>query len=372
MSEFKSLPISTLAGSTFQSFDKTIKGRLIEKKYYKKYLLTRLVLMVSSPFHIWENLTINRKAKNFKPEIPPLFILGHWRSGTTLLHNLLCKADDAAFFSTYQSVFPNNLQSKWIFKNFMKSNMPAKRPSDNVKLSIDFPQEDEFAIGNVMPYSYYNFFYFPKDHREYYEKYVRFKTFNKSEMKAWGNKYKMLINKAILNSKGERAIIKNPVNTGRLKLLSKLYPEANFIHIYRNPVVVYLSTKKFFNALMSTLWLHEVDENFILDLIFEVYEKLYADYFDQKSQVASDRIFELKFEEFEKNPISHLNEIYTYSGFDDFEKQKSNFENYYKSLKGYQKNKYRISKAELARIEEKWGFALKKWNYNLPQNMEVF
>ena len=371
MSEFKFPPISTLSGSTLSSFKQTIEGRLIESKYHRKYLLTKLILIFSTPFHLWENLTINREAKNYEMKTPPVFILGHWRSGTTLLHNLLCQADNAAFVSTYQSVFPNTLKSKWIFKNFMQANMPSKRPSDNVKLNTDFPQEDEFALGNMMPYSYYNFFYFPKDYAAYYEKYIRFRSLDEKEFKRWEYTYKLLINKALINSKGNRAIIKNPVNTGRLKVLSEVFPKAKFIHIYRNPVVVYLSTKKFFKALMPTLWLHEVDEQFILDLIFDVYEKLYSDYFRQKETVASDRLFELKFEDFEKDPIAHLNDIYTYFGFDDFKKQKPNFETYLNSLKGYKKNKYTIERSELERIERSWSFALEKWKYNLPERMEV-
>ena len=371
MSEFKIPPISTLSGSTLSSFNKTVEGRLIEKKYYKKYLLTKLLLFVAVPFHWWEDISINRKAKNFKIETPPLFILGHWRSGTTLLHNLLCQAGDAAFVTTYQSVFPNNLESKWIFKNFMKANIPAKRPSDNVKLNADYPQEDEFSIGNMTHCSYYNFFYFPKDYKEYYERFVRFENFDEPQSEDWGKMYKMLIAKVLLNTKGSRAILKNPVNTGRLKLLADMFPKANFVHIYRNPVVVYLSTKKFFKALFPTLWFHEVDQDFIMDLIFDVYEKLYSDYFEQKGEVASNRIFELKFEDFEKDPVCNLKEIYDFFGFEDFEKQQSNFERYLSSLKGYKKNKYTISKSELEKIEEKWGFTLKKWNYCLPENLEV-
>ncbi len=372
MSEFKIPPISTLVGSTLSNFNKAVKGRLVEKKYYKKYLLTKLLLIGAYPFHLWEELTINRKARSFQPETPPLFILGHWRSGTTLLHNILCRADDAAFISTYHSLFPNNLQSKWLFKNFMKAKIPLKRPGDNVKLNVDYPQEDEFAIGNVMPSSYYNFFYFPKDYKEYYEKFIRFKTFDQLEIENWGDQYKLLISKALMNTAGSRVILKNPVNTGRLKLLSELFPEGKFIHIYRNPVTVFLSTRKFFLELFPTLWFHEVDQDFITEMIIEVYRNLYTDYFNQVSQVSPDRIYELKFEAFEKDPVSYLKEIYTYFGFENFEVQKPHFENYLNSLKGYKKNKYTISKAELAIIEEKWGFAFEKWNYGLPQNMEVY
>jgi hypothetical protein len=226
-------------------------------------------------------------------------------------------------------------------------------------------------VGNVMPYSYYNFFYFPKDYKEYYEKFVRFKTLKPFEVKVWGDKYKNLITKALMNSKGTRMILKNPVNTGRLKLLSELFPQAKFIHIYRNPVTVYLSTKKFFIELFPTLWFHEVDQDFIIEMIIDVYKKMYTDYFDQKTQVSPDRIYELKFEAFEKDPNAHLEAIYKYFGFDNFEHQSANFQEYLSSVKGYRKNKYTISQAELRQVEEMWGFAFDKWAYELPQNMEV-
>lgn len=35
--------------------------------------------------------------------------------------------------------------------------MPDKRPTDNMELAVDLPQEEEFALANMMPYTYYNF-----------------------------------------------------------------------------------------------------------------------------------------------------------------------------------------------------------------------
>ena len=39
---------------------------------------------------------------------PPLFVLGHWRSGTTHLHNLLAQdIDQFAYANTYQVINPH-------------------------------------------------------------------------------------------------------------------------------------------------------------------------------------------------------------------------------------------------------------------------
>src|SRR4051812_41917392 len=37
---------------------------------------------------------------------PPLFVLGHWRSGTTHLHQLLAQDERFAFPNGYQTAFP--------------------------------------------------------------------------------------------------------------------------------------------------------------------------------------------------------------------------------------------------------------------------
>ena len=64
----------------------------------------------------------------------------------------------------------------------MGRNMPKKRPSDNVKLNIDFPQEDELALSNSQPNAYYNFFYFPINYKTYYNKAVALKDVSQKEI----------------------------------------------------------------------------------------------------------------------------------------------------------------------------------------------
>ena len=78
---------------------------------------------------------------------PPLFILGHWRSGTTHLHNLLARdTRQFAFANTYQVVNPhtflcteeaNTRRFAWM--------VPKTRPMDEMELNFQLPQEDEFA-----------------------------------------------------------------------------------------------------------------------------------------------------------------------------------------------------------------------------------
>ena len=132
----------------------------------------------------------------------------------------------------------------------MKIFMPHRRPSDGVELNIVFPQEDEFAFSNLQDNAYYNFFYFPSMYRSFYDKCVRLNSLNEKEIGLWYSSYEKLLKKALIDSKGERLIVKNPVNTARIDKILKLWPDARFLYIYRNPITVFHSTRRFLSAII--------------------------------------------------------------------------------------------------------------------------
>jgi hypothetical protein len=80
----------------------------------------------------------------------PLFILGHWRSGTTLLHELLVLDPRHTYPTTYECFAPNHfLATQWFAVRFLKFLLPSRRPMDNMPAGWLRPQEDEFALCNL-------------------------------------------------------------------------------------------------------------------------------------------------------------------------------------------------------------------------------
>ncbi len=370
MSEFRIPPISTLIGSGPVNFFQVLrKGGRIDSRYYLKFFLTTIIVVIQTPFHWWESVRFKKRLKKFKVVKDPVFILGHWRSGTTFLHNMLCADPKAAYVSTYQSVFPNNLASQLIFKTFMKMNLPEKRPSDNVKLGIDLPQEDEFALSNMIRNSFYHFFYFPEKYREYYTDAVT--RVNDEQVAGWESSYRELVMKAIMSSGGERIVLKNPVNTGRIKTILRIFPNAKFIFIYRNPVIVFLSTQKFFLELLPTLWFHETSPEFIENMIFDNFRMLMNDYDTQKNLIPKQNLVEVKFEDFEKNPITECRRIYNSLTGDDFDQALPFLAAFLKDQKGYTRNRYKIKESLLKRIESEWGRHMNQWGYRIPEELVV-
>jgi omega-hydroxy-beta-dihydromenaquinone-9 sulfotransferase len=371
MSEFKIPPISTLAGSTLFNYFSILKQGHVHPRYYFKICLTTLVILLATPFHIWERIYFKRKLAKATLEEPPLFILGHWRSGTTLLHNLLTKDPNVGYMTTYQSVFPNNLASKWIFKTFMRINMPHERPSDRVELNINFPQEDEFAFCNSQSNGYYNFFYFPKQYRQFYNRSVHHDKLSEKQRKLWYATYDTMLNKALINTDKKRLVVKNPINTARVEKLLKLYPDAKFLYLYRNPITVFYSTQRFFQQIFPSLWLDKVDKEFITHMIIDVYNLVMNDYLEQKALIPPENLIELKFEDFEKQPMAEIEKIYNQLWKEDFAAVKPYFSYYLETQKKHKKNKYKIESAEMEMIQKHLGKPIELYGYSIPPEVIV-
>jgi hypothetical protein len=114
-----------------------------------------------------------------------------------------------------------------------------------------------------------------------------------------------------------------------------------------------------------------MDEADLEEMIFSTYIKLINDYQRLKSIIPSRNLIEIKFDDYEKDPIKFLGNLYRQFDLSGFEKAKPAFTEYINSLSGYRKNKYLISQELLDRIQTRWGFSMDLWDYKIPENIEV-
>ena len=130
----------------------------VSLKYVPRTFFTLLINLVNLPFRWVEKMSVNPGFKIRGSSQPPVFIIGHWRSGTTHLHNILCQDAKMGYTTTFQSVFPDTLYSRIgrpLFEGFAKLLIPGTRKGDNVVLGTELPQEEEFALGDKIPLCYY-------------------------------------------------------------------------------------------------------------------------------------------------------------------------------------------------------------------------
>lgn len=364
--EFNKLPINTLVGADRKTFKALTAGRVVDKPWKGKYRLTKAVeILLASLAPIQERRYRKRLAD--KPlEHAPVFILGHWRSGTTFVHNVLSCDKHFGYNTTYQTVFPHLMMfGQPFFKKTMSWLMPDHRPTDNMELAVDLPQEEEFALANMCPYTYYNFWFYPKHQMEYCDKYMLFDDIAPEELAVWEETFKKLIKISLWNTGGTQFLSKNPPHTGRVAELVKMFPDAKFIYLMRNPYTVFESTRSFFTNTIQPLKLQEFSDEEIEANILKVYPKLYHKYEHDKHLIPAGNLIEVKFEDFEADAFGMTKEIYDTLSLPGWDEARTAIEQYVGAKRGYKKNKYDYAARTRELVEQHWGFALKDWGYEL-------
>ena len=81
--EFNKLPINTLVGADWKTFKAITAGREIDPAYRGKYRLTKAVCRLLSTLAPLQEKRYRKLLADKPLEHDPVFILGHWRSGTT-------------------------------------------------------------------------------------------------------------------------------------------------------------------------------------------------------------------------------------------------------------------------------------------------
>ncbi len=336
------MPIQPFSGTDIKNYWELLNENnfSIDKKYFSRFVYTSLVsLLTTTPVARIEKHFKERAIQNTEIKNDPVFIIGHWRSGTTFLHYLMSKDKNFGYINNAQSVCPGIMFFPFGV-NLIKMHIPDKRPMDNVITNWHSPQEEEFALGNLSEQSCYHWWSFPDKMKIYFEKYALLQNLSITEYTKFQNTYLDLIKKVSLVNNGKRLIIKNPVNTGRIPMLLALFPNAKFIYLHRHPRDVYFSTIKLHIKLLERFSLQIFDRKEIEKNVSCFYEKLLKKYEQDKSLIAKNNLIELSYENLINAPLENVEKIYSKLQIPNFGKSVTAFEKFIKTQKDYRPQIY--------------------------------
>lgn len=321
-----------------------------------------------SPLRLAERVRYGRLIDETRIEKPPIFIVGHWRTGTTLLHNMMCQDPAFGFVSLYQTLVPSScLMGQRLLRPVLGGFVPDRRPMDNMALALDLPQEEEYAVCNLCDQSFYAGWTFPKRMRELFHKYVLMDGLPEHELRAWKEVYLSVVKKATRLAGGRPLVLKNPVNTARIPLLLELFPGAKFVHVRRNPYEVYRSTQKLHRSIIDLVGLQLLSDLEIEDNVLYFYQRLMQRFFDQQHLVPHGHITEIRYEDLERQPVLELARIYAELDLPGWATARPRVEAHIATQAQYEKNRHSLSPQDAARIQHEWQFALDRWGYAAPE-----
>lgn len=191
----------------------------------------------------------------------PVFIVGHWRSGTSVLQRLL--ACDPRFRTPtfLECSFPaarGGLDERFLRR--MREKVPASRGFDAFSLALDAEFEDEFALLKLTLDSPMLAYVFPRQGRKMWTDFMQ-----AAPSESWLRALDAFID--WLAPPDGRLLLKSPTHAFRMKALSERYPDSRFIDIRRDAADVFQSTKSLETFLVANNSLQgyvEPDEDLIL------------------------------------------------------------------------------------------------------------
>jgi omega-hydroxy-beta-dihydromenaquinone-9 sulfotransferase len=335
----------------------------VDPAYWHRAAFITLVSALNSFARSKEERLFHEKISGTQVQ-PPLFILGHWRSGTTHLHNLLSRdTRQFAFANTYQVVNPHTfLTTEATNSRRFAWMVPKTRPMDAVELNFQVPQEDEFAPCLMSLRSLYLGISFPRS-EEAYGRYLTFEGVPDEEIREWKNAFVWFLKK--LSLKYQRPLVlKSPPHTARIRLLLEMFPDARFVHIHRHPYQVFQSCRHYHDTATWYSYLQRPDPAGMDGRIIRRYRKLHEAFFTQRELIPAGRFHELSFDELEREPVESVRSVYQALGLAGYGSFEPTLRAYVDSLKSYRKNEFApLDSASREVIAREWKSSFDAWNY---------
>jgi hypothetical protein len=326
--------------------------------------------LINSTLYRYTLLRRGRRIRETTIDEPPIFIIGHWRSGTTYLHELMVRDERLAFPTTYECFAPHHFISSNSWAPFlMRGVIPEKRPMDNMPAGFDLPQEDEFALaamGAPTPYMKMAFPNHPPPHMEFFN----MQGADPADVKRFGDALVWFV-KSLTLKKKKRLIMKSPPHTGRIEFLSRLFPGAKFIHISRHPYSVIPSTQRLWKALDAAQCFHYPRHEHLNEYIFECFDRMYAGYEDQRGRLPPGSLCEVRYENLTADPVGELRRVYEELDLGDFEPIRKAIEEHAEAKRDYQKNRHTLDAELQAMINERCADYMQRYGYKAEPPAQV-
>ena len=332
LAELRRPLLHLLAGANLASLARILSRRgALPPRSYMQIAIILAGALLRWPGCMIETLRVARRVDAVSFDPPPVFIVGHWRSGTTLLHNLM-SLDPAFCFPTIVDVlrpydfYPNPLD--FITRRIVLRFIPRTRPMDDVRIDPESPQEEELALATMGAPSFFNCIYFPRQMTSVFAQEVLFAGVDDVTLRLWRGALRYYLQKLAALNPGRRLLLKNPAHSARIPHLLALFPGAKFIHVHRDPSAVFHSMRKFYHRMLRILAMQHYRPADIDGHILWAYPEVMGRLLDSLAELPPGHAITVRYDELVADPVNTVERIYRDLNLGDFERVKCLVEAY--------------------------------------------
>ena len=248
---------------------------------------------------------LERKPPSGLP-VDPVFILGLWRSGTTVLHELVNACGGWVTPQTWQCFHP----STCFLTGPPTRAAVAQRPMDRGVIATEGPQEDEFALLLLGEPSIYRGLIDPR-------------RLHECGGAAWSGdgvadgaglgRWQSFVG-SVAGDGGARLLLKSPGHTFRIPMLRQLFPRARFIWIGRHPGEVLASNVRMWTAMTRAYALWDCPADVLHGFLREAMRACSGVLERCIAEISREQMLWVDFEALQTDPERVLRQILQFAG----------------------------------------------------------
>lgn len=310
-----------------------------------------------------DRLIYSRSVSRVEVTHAPLFILGHWRAGTTFLHELLIRDSNNTYPDTYQCFVPHHFvfTESWLAP-LTSVLIPKRRPMDNMAAGWKRPQEDEFALCNLGIPTPYLSMLFPNRGPADVE-YLDLHDLTDAQREEWADALHDFFRRVTYRDP-RRIVVKSPPHTARVRTLHELYPKAKFVHIVRDPYELFSSTVGLWKSLNEVQRIQSLgDQAWLDEFVLETLERMYVAFEADRELLGDDQLVDLKYEELVQNPIECVRGLYDQLDLGDFSAIEPALQRHLAEVQNYRPNQYDLPEDKRQMIRDCWASYIERYGY---------
>jgi hypothetical protein len=236
---------------------------------------------------------------------------------------------------------------------------------DDLPITWDSPQEDEFALMLMGEPSYYTHIGFPNSWPVDFD-WLDFRGIPPARQDRWSASLEWFLRQVAFARPGKRLVLKSPPHSCRIPALLRRFPDATFVFIVREPYRLLPSTIRMWTALHHYHTMEIPDHKLVEAMVLEAGERLFRGYEEQKGLIPPGRLHELRYEDLMADPIGEMERLYDRLGLGQFDQARPRIEAYLATLKGYTPANLPASDEVKAKVDARWGDVVRRYGYDQP------
>ncbi len=174
------------------------------------------------------------------------------------------------------------------------------------------------------------------------QEYLDFRGVPAPALERWKRAFLWFLKRVTVRSP-KRIVLKSPPHTARIRVLLEMFPKAKFVHIVRDPYVIFPSTVNLWKRLYRDEGLQMPTYDGLEEHVFATFTRMYEAFERDRGLIGPGQFCEIRYEDLVADPIGADAAGLRRLELGDFEAVRPAIEKYFAGQKDYKTNRYQIT-----------------------------